>query len=104
ALPFSSLYLLDDEWASEIANRTMRGVLHVGWVPNGTGGYHGQLAVYVKPNGLLGNAYMTAIRPFRHLIVYPQMLRQIGRAWAGAGAPSEGNAPPRAPPGPPPKR
>ena len=25
ALPFSSLYLLDDEWAAEIANRTMHG-------------------------------------------------------------------------------
>src|SRR5262245_12272702 len=87
ALPFRSLYLLDDEWAAEIANRTMRGVLHVGWVPDGTGGYHGQLAVYVKPNGLLGDAYMTAIRPFRHLIVYPQMLRQIGRAWRAADHP-----------------
>jgi hypothetical protein len=86
ALPFTSLYLLDDEWAAEIANRTMRGVMHVGWVPDGTDGYRGQLAVYVKPNGLLGTGYMAAIRPFRHLIVYPQMLRQIGRAWrADAG-------------------
>ena len=56
ALPFTSLYLLDDEWAAEIVNRTMRGVMHVGWVPDGTGGYRGQLAVYVKPNGLLGPA------------------------------------------------
>jgi hypothetical protein len=64
----------------------MRGVMHVGWVPDGTGGYRSQLAVYVKPNGLLGTGYMAAIRQFRHLIVYPQMLRQIGRAWrAGAG-------------------
>ncbi len=81
ALPFTSIYLLDDEWAAEIANRTMRGVLHVGWVPDGTGSYRGQLAVYVRPNGLLGTGYMAAIRPFRHVIVYPQMLRQIGRAW-----------------------
>src|SRR5262249_37410908 len=29
ALPFNSLYLLHDEWAAEIGNRTMRGVLHV---------------------------------------------------------------------------
>jgi uncharacterized protein DUF2867 len=88
ALPFTSLYLLDDEWAAEIANRTMRGVLHVGWVPDERGdGYHGQLAVYVQPNGVLGNVYMAAIRPFRHLIVYPQMLKQIGRAWrSGAQA------------------
>jgi hypothetical protein len=39
------------------------------------------MAVYVKPNGLLGNAYMAAIKPFRHLIVYPQMLRAIERRW-----------------------
>ena len=81
ALPFTSLYLIDDEWAAEIANRTMHGVMHLGWVPDGTGGYRGQMAVLVKPNGLLGNAYMAAIRPFRHLIVYPAMLREIGRTW-----------------------
>jgi hypothetical protein len=81
ALPFTSLYLLDDEWAAEIANRTMHGVLHMGLVPDGSGGCRGQMAVLVKPNGLLGNAYMVAIRPFRHLIVYPPMLREFERNW-----------------------
>jgi hypothetical protein len=81
ALPFTSLYLLDDEWAAEIANRTMHGVMHIGWVKDQTGGYRGQMAVYVKPNGLFGTAYMAAIRPFRHLIVYPQMMRETGRNW-----------------------
>ena len=86
ALPFISLYLLGDEWAAEIANRTMHGVMHMGWVPDGTGGYRGQMAVLVKPNGLLGSAYMAAIRPFRHLLVYPPMMRQIVREWrTGAG-------------------
>ena len=80
-LPFTSVYLLDDEWAAEVANRTVHGVLHVSWVPNGQGGYRGQMAVYVKPNGLLGNAYMAAIKPFRHLVVYPSMLRQLERRW-----------------------
>jgi hypothetical protein len=80
-LPFTPLYLLDDEWAAEIGNRTMHGVLHLGWVPDAAGGYRGQMAVLVKRNGLLGAAYMAAIRPFRHLIVYPQMLRDIGRRW-----------------------
>jgi len=82
ALPFRSLYLLEDEWAAEIANRTVHGVMHLGWVPDGAGGYRGQMAVLVKPNGCLGEAYMAAIRPFRHLIVYPQMLRRIERDWA----------------------
>ena len=81
ALPFSSLYLLDNELAAEIANRTMHGVMHIGWVPDRTGGYRGQMAVLVKPNGLFGTAYMAAIRPFRHLIVYPAAMRQIEREW-----------------------
>ena len=76
ALPFESLYLLDDEFAAEIANRTMHGVMHIGRVPDGTGGYRAQMAVLVKPNGLLGAAYMAAIRPFRHLVVYPAILRE----------------------------
>jgi hypothetical protein len=89
SLPFTSLYLLEDEWAAETANRTMHGVLHIGWVPDGNGGYRGQMAVLVKPNGLFGSAYMAAIRPFRHLIVYPPMLRVIEREWrARAGDPA----------------
>ena len=82
ALSFSSLYLLDDEFAAEIANRTMHGVLHLGWVPDGNGGYRGQMAVLVRPNGLLGNAYMAAIAPFRHRIVYPRMIAAMARNWA----------------------
>jgi hypothetical protein len=80
-LPFTSLYLTGDEFAAEIANQTMHGVLHLGWVAEGGGGYRGQMAVYVRPNGLLGNAYMAAIKPFRHLVVYPQMLRAMERRW-----------------------
>jgi Protein of unknown function (DUF2867) len=59
----------------------MHGVLHVGWVADGDGAYCGQLAVLVKPNGRLGAAYMAAIRPFRHRVVYPAMLRGLARAW-----------------------
>jgi hypothetical protein len=84
-LPFTPLYLLPNEWAAEIANRTMHGIVHLAWVPDDTGSYHAQMAVYVKPNGRMGNAYMTAIRPFRHLLVYPGMLREYEHRWA-AGA------------------
>ena len=59
----------------------MHGVLHLGWVPDDAGGYRGQMAVLVKPNGLFGRAYMAAITPFRHLIVYPPMIQEIGRRW-----------------------
>ena len=80
-LPFTSLYLLEDEWAAEVANKTVHGVMHMGWVSDGSGGYRGQMAVLVKPNGPFGNAYLAAIRPFRHLIVYPALMREIERAW-----------------------
>ena len=85
ALPFTPLYLLEDEWAAEIANRTMHGVMHLGWVPDQMGGYRGQMAVLVKPNGLFGTSYMAAIRPFRHLVVYPLMERELGRRWLARG-------------------
>jgi hypothetical protein len=81
ALPFIPLYRIDDEFAAEIANRTVHAVMHIGWVPAETGGYRGQMAVLVKRNGLLGSAYMAAIAPFRHVLVYPPMLREIGREW-----------------------
>ncbi len=94
ALPFTSLYLLDDEWAAEIANRTIHGVMHLGWVPDGTGRSRGQMAVLVKPNGQLGTAYMAAITPVRHLIVYPLMMREIEREWwAGTRSASRLGAP-----------
>jgi hypothetical protein len=92
-LPFNSVYLLDDEFAAEIANRTVHGVMHLGWVSDGTGGYRGQMAVLVKPNGLFGTVYMAAIKPVRHLIVYPLLMRQIEREWmAGAGEPTPAHA------------
>src|SRR5438132_9467719 len=81
SLPFTSLYLLADEWAAETSNRTMHGVIHIGWVPDEAGGYRGQMAVLVKPNGRFGTAYMATIRPFRHLIVYPPLMRVIEREW-----------------------
>jgi len=88
ALPFTSLYLIDDEWAAEVVNRTVHAVMHIGWVPDQSSGYRGQMAVLVKPNGLLGTGYMAAIAPLRHLIVYPPMLRVIGQRWrALAGDP-----------------
>jgi hypothetical protein len=85
-LPATSLYLLDDEWAAEVANQTVHGVLHLGWVLDENGGYRGQMAVLVKPNGIFGNAYMAAIKPFRYRIVYPAIIRQIEQEWPGARA------------------
>ena len=88
---FAPLYLTRDEYAAEIANRTVHGVLHLGWVEDGAGGHRGQMAVLVRPNGRLGSAYMAAITPFRHAIVYPAMLKELGRRWrARTGRPAPG--------------
>jgi Protein of unknown function (DUF2867) len=78
-LPFTSLYLTEDEFAAEIANHTMHGVMHLSFLTDGAGVYRCHMAVLVKPNGMLGSTYMAAIRPFRHLIVYPAMMKQVER-------------------------
>ena len=43
---------------------------------------------------MLGTGYMAAITPFRHLIVYPPMIRQIGQAWRTRGAGADVGADP----------
>jgi hypothetical protein len=91
-VPMRSLYLTDTEWAAELANRTVHSVMHVGWVQDEGGGYRGQMAVLVKPNGLFGKAYLAAIAPFRYLIVYPGLMRDLGQQWR-AGMPWAGVSP-----------
>jgi hypothetical protein len=81
SLPFAPLYRTDVEFAAEISNQTVHGVIHLAWVEQGDGRYQGQMAVYVKPRGPLGKGYMALIKPFRHWIVYPAMMRQIERMW-----------------------
>jgi hypothetical protein len=81
SVPFVPLYRTDVEFAAEVSNRTVHGVMHLAWVDRGDGRYQGQMAVYVKPRGLFGRGYMALIRPFRHRFVYPALMRQIERAW-----------------------
>lgn len=78
--PFTPLYEVHDESALELANKTVHGVAHFGWVPT-SGGYELRMAVLVKPNGLTGRLYLAGIEPFRLLIVYPAMLRRWDRLW-----------------------
>jgi DMSO/TMAO reductase YedYZ molybdopterin-dependent catalytic subunit len=94
-LPFEPLYRTNDEYATEMSNRTVHGVMHLAWVDQGGGSYQGQMAVYVKPRGRFGKRYMAFIKPFRYLIVYPALMRQIERAWTtrGPGARHSGTAP-----------
>jgi uncharacterized protein DUF2867 len=79
--PFEPLYRTDVEFAAEVSNQTVHGVMHLAWVDQGDGRYQGQMAVYVRPRGPFGKAYMALIKPFRHWIVYPALMRQIERTW-----------------------
>ncbi|WP_440101991.1 DUF2867 domain-containing protein [Streptosporangium sp. H16] len=91
-MPLKAVYELDTEAARELANKTVHGVMHLGWVQGASGDHELRMAVLVKPNGWFGRLYMAAIAPFRYLIVYPALTRQWERAWrdrdrarAGAG-------------------
>jgi hypothetical protein len=81
SLPFVPLYRTDMEAAAEVSNRTVHGVAHLAWADRGEGRYQGQMAVYVKPRGAFGRGYMALIKPFRYLIVYPALMRQLEQAW-----------------------
>ena len=78
---FSPVFATPTEWVAELSNSTVHAVVQLGWVAQGEGRWRGRLGVYTKPRGWFGRLYMLAIAPFRHLIVYPAMLRQFGRAW-----------------------
>ena len=86
ALPFVPLYRTDREFAAELSNKTVHGLMHLGWVEQGDGTFTGQMAVYVQPRGRFGAYYMKLIEPFRQLIVYPALMRQIARTWAARGS------------------
>jgi hypothetical protein len=95
-VPFIALYQTDREYASELSNRTVHSIMHLAWADLGNDTYQAQMAVYVKPRGAFGRAYMQFIKPFRYAIIYPELMRLIDRAWrrqiehttppAGAGA------------------
>ena len=81
-LPFVPLYRTPNEFAAEISNQTVHGVMHLAWVDRDNGTYQAQMAVYVKPRGRFGRAYMAFIKPFRYWIVYPALEGELGRAWS----------------------
>jgi len=81
SLPFQPLYRIEREAAAEISNKTVHGVMHLAWAEQRAGRFQGQMAVYVKPRGAFGKAYMAFIKPFRLFIVYPALTRQVERQW-----------------------
>lgn len=81
-LLFTPVFVTEDEYVGEISNKTVHGVIQLSWIDRGDGVHQGRMAIYVKPRGRLGRFYMKAIGPFRHLIVYPALMRQIERSWS----------------------
>ncbi|MGW7346799.1 DUF2867 domain-containing protein [Streptomyces sp. NPDC054854] len=81
-VPLRSVYQADTEWVAEMANKTCHVLMHIGWVPDGAGGYRGEMAALVRPNGLFGKAYMAGITPFRRTLVVPSLIRGIGSNWS----------------------
>jgi len=72
---FVPVYQEPEEVLSRITNRTVTGFLHISLVER-----RPRLAVYVRPNGAFGRAYMALIEPFRQRIVYPALLGAGARA------------------------
>jgi hypothetical protein len=79
--PFSTLYVFEHEQLSEVRNATVHAFLSLSMGP-AREGYLAYWAIYVKPVCRFTSLYMTAIAPFRHLLVYPAIIRTVQMAWA----------------------
>ncbi|GAA2669148.1 MULTISPECIES: DUF2867 domain-containing protein [Actinosynnema] len=76
--PFTGVYALPDEAVAELANKTVHGLVHLGWTPDADG-HELRMTVLVKTNGRLGSLYLRLIGPFRDHLVYPSLVRRWER-------------------------
>ena len=60
----TSIYLTEDEWATELANRTVHSGIHIGWGPGPSRWLPRADGRLGEAERLLGSTYMAAIRPF----------------------------------------
>ncbi|WP_420580449.1 DUF2867 domain-containing protein [Reichenbachiella sp.] len=77
---FDLVYALDQEVMLEIENKTVQAAIHLAKVVDDQEA-NAQMTIYVKPNGIFGQIYMLLIKPFRHWIVYPALLRMLANQW-----------------------
>jgi uncharacterized protein DUF2867 len=77
----SLLYRFENEQLSERRNATVHAFSSLSIRPT-PGGYLAYLAIYVQPVHRFTRLYMKAIAPFRRLVVYPAIIRNVQRAWA----------------------
>jgi uncharacterized protein DUF2867 len=78
---FRTLYVFPREALFEIRNATVHGFLASALIPRGDG-FLLYWAIYVKPVSRLTWAYMAMIDPFRRLLLYPTMIREMQAAWS----------------------
>ena len=81
ATDFQAVYVTANESVLELSNSAVHAAIHLAWIAAEDGSYGGQMGIYVKNRGRLGRVYMPAIAPFRHLIVYPALMRRLDRVW-----------------------
>ena len=79
---FSLVYRLEDEYLGEIENKTVLAALHLGRVALDNGNAAVHLAVYARPKGWFGRAYLAFIKPFRLWIVYPAIMKSAAKRWS----------------------
>ena len=94
--PFTVMYAFPTEAVSEARNATVHAFLVYVLEPDadtdsgakGESGYLLTWAIHVKAVSALTPIYMALINPFRRLIVYPSILKQIHRRWVETYGPS----------------
>jgi hypothetical protein len=71
-----TVYVFEDEALYEGSNDTIHLLLHMAVI-----GGRATLAVYIKSRGAFSRAYMAAIGPARHLVIYPAFTRRFESSW-----------------------
>ena len=69
------------EWVVATENVTVRAWVQFGWVRRLDGSWTARLAVLARPKGRRGRLYLWSIAPFRHHLVYPELVRVVTRLW-----------------------
>src|SRR5260370_32609662 len=77
---FRLLYRFEDEQLGELRNATVQAFASLSIRPTPSG-YLAYLGVFVRPVNRFTKLYMGVIAPFRRLVVYPAIIRQMQSAW-----------------------
>ena len=78
--PFRLVYRFENEELLEAVNRTVHGAVSIALIESPQS-YRLYITVYVRRVSPLTPIYLALIEPFRRWIVYPSVLRSVGRTW-----------------------